>query len=147
MVDFNPTVTPDASWTSIYADLRNPGNDRALWIRRKTGAASVARTDTLSASNLWRIVGVSIAQSLVTPVTNQFIYRVRNDDGSEVLATWKGSENEDVTAMITAIQRLRYLVYASAGAPGNMDLQLEYKEPGGSWKIIEMPNLNWPFAG
>lgn len=54
------TNTPDGTWTAVTADL---GSALACQGAYKTGAASVTRTDTLSASADWLIQGVAMKAS------------------------------------------------------------------------------------
>lgn len=51
------TNTPDATWTAITANISAVNSGQGAY---KTGAASITRTDTLSASTDWCIQGVAI---------------------------------------------------------------------------------------
>lgn len=70
-------------------------------------------------------------------------FRFRNDDGSESAATWKASQDTNITLAADTAARLRLLVNAT-GDPAGKQFQLEYrhKPSGGSfgpWKRVLNP--------
>ena len=60
--DFNPAVTPDATWTLDW-NVINAGTDIREVAMHKVGAASVTRTDALSPSAAWVLVGASLKEA------------------------------------------------------------------------------------
>jgi len=67
-------------------------------------------------------------------------FRFRNDDGSESAATWKASQDTNITLAADTAFRLRFLLKAT-GNPDSIDAQAEarVKPSGGafgSWEKI-----------
>jgi hypothetical protein len=76
------------------------------------------------------------ALNVTPPALDQYAFRSRNDDGSESAATWYANENANFTDGVGANLRLRAGVNASQD-PASRQFQLEYRESGGAWKIVE----------
>src|SRR5690349_6424123 len=60
-------------------------------------------------------------------------FRLRNDDGSESTATWKASQNVNVSQQVDTTFRVRFLMQNSGTtALNNLTAQLEYTLNGGA---------------
>ncbi len=67
-------------------------------------------------------------------------FRFRNDDGSEVAATWRQIQDVDDTIAPNTNIRLRILVNAS-GDPETSQFQLEYRKVGSAnWHKVDIEN-------
>ena len=85
-------------------------------------------------------MGILIALKPVTAVIEQEGFRFRNDDGSESAATWKASQDTNITLAADTAARIRMLLNAT-GDPDSIGAQLEYRyKPSGgafgSWNKV-----------
>jgi len=64
-------------------------------------------------------------------------FRVRNDDGSEITATWQAAQDTNVNIRLDTNTRLRVLINAT-GNPATKQYQLEYRKVGDTvWRKVE----------
>jgi hypothetical protein len=92
--------------------------------------ASIAAGD--ASNEIWPIrCGVEDA---VVATIEQEGFRFRNDDGSESAATWKASQDTNITLAAATAARIRMILNAT-GDPASIGAQLEarYKPTGGSF--------------
>jgi hypothetical protein len=65
-------------------------------------------------------------------------FRFRNDDGSESTATWKASQDTNVTAVKSANTRLRVLTDTANADPATKRMKLQYRKVGDDgWRDLK----------
>lgn len=72
------------------------------------------------------------------PVYDQDSFRGRNDDGTEITATWKALVNIDWTQTVDENFRVRFLVQETAGRVGaDFKEDLQYNLNGAGWNDVD----------
>lgn len=66
----------------------------------------------------------------------QTSFRIRNDDGTEVTATWKGAVNSNAVIVPLNTFRLRFLITLTGGIDVAFIAQLEYNLNGLGWNDV-----------
>jgi hypothetical protein len=139
----NTTWAVDSSFTIIDIQDVVPGSIYGgVLAYRLVGAGggpinpTFTRSNAIAASREDTAVIASF-RAAVAAVIEQYSFRPRNDDGSETTATWKGAESVNFTAVALANLRLRAGVNITSLDPPATEYQLEYREAGGAWKIVE----------
>jgi len=95
---------------------------------------------TWTGSCLWGSLAFIINVSSASATIEQEGFRFRNDDGSESAATWKASQDTNITLAADTAARIRMLLNAT-GDPASIGAQLEYRyKPSGgafgSWAKV-----------
>ena len=120
-----------------------------LYVVDSTGAPSASHAITIGADEgggspieqvlphyAMMLAGQSPSVSIVSDILQQTTFRWRNDDGSEIGATWRVLENERTILPLNTPVRLRTTV-ARIGGATNYHYRLEYKKSTDSiWQPV-----------
>ena len=69
------------------------------------------------------------------PIHDQTAFRGRNDDGTEVTATWKAAENTNWTQLVDTNFRVRFAI-SNTGTASIGNGQLQYNRNGAGWNNV-----------
>jgi hypothetical protein len=68
-------------------------------------------------------------------------WRGRNDDGTEITATWKAAQNVSWTQLVNTNFRIRFLHQQSVALLNNLDVQLQYSLDNSVWVNVTASSL------
>jgi hypothetical protein len=71
-----------------------------------------------------------------TPNITQASFRGREDDGSEITATWKANANTNWSQATGATFRVRFLITSTGTAGDTVSPQLQYNHDAGGWNNV-----------
>lgn len=129
--------TDAGSWTEAYNVAF--GSDLAGWDKDNSTLWLYCDPNTVDAyGNVAVIDGINGPTEAPSVTVEQEGFRWRNDDGSESAATWKASQDTDITEA-AGVARLRVLLNGD-GDPAAATYQLEYSRNGRPYaKVGEAP--------
>ena len=106
------------------------------------GTCIATSTSSADSGAIWYAVGSAVGTSAVLGVSPAIYelegFRFRNDDGSESSASWKATQDTNISEDRGVTVRLRTVVDVS-GDPGPVQLTLQYREVGGAdedWRDV-----------
>ena len=67
---------------------------------------------------------------------DQSHFRIRNDDGTEITATWKQDEDVDETILVDTIFRVRFVLQELEAVAGVEDFRLQRNLASGGWVVV-----------
>ncbi len=73
--------------------------------------------------------------------TNLIAYRFRNDDGTQLTASWKAAQNVAVLQQVDQNFRIRFLHQQSAAPISNLDIRLQYNKNAAGWVNVSATSL------
>jgi hypothetical protein len=125
----NPNYTAGANFSILTNTLQTDYTKLLTGFHEYQVVSSIgtdAATSTSDVSSAWTSRIGTFKASAPAPTLDQEGFRWRNDDGSETTATWKDSQDTNITAPAGQNMRLRMIVNATLD-PAAKDFQLEGK--------------------
>lgn len=132
-----------SGWTIHETNPSDNNNETVVYTKNiatagASGSLNVTCPDGGRGSDTAFAVSFSIPPAPPSVATyEQEGYRFRNDDGSETTATWKASQDTDISIAKETPFRLRMLVNTGDADPTSSGLKLQYRKVGDtSWSDV-----------